>query len=131
MKKKDLQKQKGAVIVLFALMLPVFIGGVGLAIDAGAMYEQNRRMQTAADAAALAAAQEVRELDTASYETAALDGAEADPAPFRRCVYMFDGNDEQALARARDLWRRWRERGLALTYWQQTERGWQKAMATE
>ena len=77
MRKKDLQKQKGAVIALFALMLPVFIGGVGLAIDAGAMYEQNRRMQTAADAAALAAAQEVRELDTASYESAALDGAEA------------------------------------------------------
>ena len=34
---------------------------------------------------------------------------------------------EQAVERARDLWRRWRERGMALTYWQQTERGWQKA----
>ncbi|MGH6921521.1 MAG: DNA polymerase III subunit chi [Geminicoccaceae bacterium] len=59
-----------------------------------------------------------------------VDGAEADPAAFRRCVYMFDGNDEQALERARDLWRRWRERGMALTYWQQTERGWQKTAVT-
>jgi DNA polymerase-3 subunit chi len=56
-----------------------------------------------------------------------VDGAETDPAGFRRCLYLFDGNDEQAVARARDLWRRWRERGLTLTYWQQAERGWQKA----
>ena len=56
-----------------------------------------------------------------------VDGAEADPAAFRRCLYLFDGNDGPAVERARDLWRRWRERGMALTYWQQTERGWQKA----
>jgi DNA polymerase-3 subunit chi len=56
-----------------------------------------------------------------------VDGAEAEPLPFARCLYLFDGNDENALGRARDLWRRWRERGLTLTYWQQTERGWQKA----
>jgi DNA polymerase-3 subunit chi len=59
-----------------------------------------------------------------------VDGAETDPAGFRRCLYLFDGNDELAVGRARDLWRRWRERGMALTYWQQTERGWQKARAT-
>ena len=59
-----------------------------------------------------------------------VDGVEADPVAFRRCLYLFDGNDETAVERARDLWRRWRERGMALTYWQQTERGWQKAMAT-
>jgi DNA polymerase-3 subunit chi len=59
-----------------------------------------------------------------------VDGTEVDPAGFRRCLYLFDGNDEQAVERARDLWRRWRERGMALTYWQQTERGWQKTAAT-
>lgn len=60
-----------------------------------------------------------------------VDGAEADPPPqFTRCLCMFDGNDEAAVAQARDFWRRLRERGEALTYWQQTERGWQKAMAT-
>ncbi|HEX2478158.1 MAG TPA: DNA polymerase III subunit chi [Geminicoccaceae bacterium] len=60
-----------------------------------------------------------------------VDGAETAPPPqFTRCLYMFDGNDESALAQARDFRRRLRERGEALTYWQQTERGWQKAMAT-
>ena len=60
-----------------------------------------------------------------------VDGAEVEPPPqFTRCVYMFDGNDGAAVAQARDSWRRLRERGEALTYWQQTERGWQKAMAT-
>ena len=60
-----------------------------------------------------------------------VDGAEVEPPPqFTRCLYLFDGNDEAALAQARTLWRRLRNQGEALTYWQQTERGWQKAMAT-
>jgi DNA polymerase-3 subunit chi len=60
-----------------------------------------------------------------------VDGAEADPAPFSRCLYLFDGNDQAAVEHARGLWRGWRERGAALTYWQQGERGWQKAMSTD
>jgi DNA polymerase-3 subunit chi len=60
-----------------------------------------------------------------------VDGAALEPpVQFARCLYLFDGNDEMAVAQARALWRRWQERGEALTYWQQTERGWQKAMAT-
>jgi len=60
-----------------------------------------------------------------------VDGAEVEPPPqFTRCLYLFDGNDESAVAQARDFWRRLRERGETLTYWQQTERGWQKAMDT-
>ena len=58
-----------------------------------------------------------------------VDGAEVEPPQqFTRCLYLFDGNDEAALAQARDLWRRLRESGATLTYWQQTERGWQRAM---
>ena len=57
-----------------------------------------------------------------------VDGAEVEPPPqFTRCLYMFEGNDEAAVAQARALWQRLRDRGEALTYWQQTERGWQKA----
>ena len=57
-----------------------------------------------------------------------VDGAEVEPPPqFTRCLYMFEGNDEAALAQARTLWQRLRARGEALTYWQQTERGWHKA----
>ena len=60
-----------------------------------------------------------------------VDGAEVEPPPqFTRCLYMFEGNDEAAVAQARALWQRLRDRGEALTYWQQTERGWHKAMAT-
>ena len=58
-----------------------------------------------------------------------VDGAEVDPpAGIARCVYMFDGNDPQAVEQARAAWRKWREAGAVVTYWQQTERGWQKAM---
>ncbi len=57
-----------------------------------------------------------------------VDGAEVEPPPqFTRCLYMFEGNDEAAVAQARALWQRLRDRGEALTYWQQTERGWHKA----
>jgi DNA polymerase-3 subunit chi len=60
-----------------------------------------------------------------------VDGAELEPAPqFARCVYLFDGNDDAAVAQARALWRKRQEQGDALTYWQQTEHGWHKAMAT-
>ena len=61
-----------------------------------------------------------------------VDGAEVEPpAAFGRCLYLFDGNDAQAVERARDLWRALaRARRAQLTYWQQTERGWQKAMPT-
>jgi hypothetical protein len=71
----DTNQQKGAVVALFAVMLPAFIGALGLAVDTGATYEQNRRMQTAADAAALAAAQEVRGENWGGVENAAYSGA--------------------------------------------------------
>ncbi len=55
------------------------------------------------------------------------DGAEADPAPFERCFDLFDGNDDAALAAARERWKKLREGGHTLTYWQQNERGaWEK-----
>ena len=74
--------------------------------------------------------------DAADYPNGAtvlvlVDGAEAEPAsPFERCLYLFDGNDPQAVEQARARWRQWRERGARVTYWQQTERGgWQQAGA--
>jgi DNA polymerase-3 subunit chi len=60
-----------------------------------------------------------------------VDGADVGPEPpFSRCLYLFDGNDPQAVAAARERWRRWREQGAEITYWQQTERGWQNATAS-
>ena len=58
-----------------------------------------------------------------------VDGLLPEPdAPFARVVDLFDGNDEAAVAAARDRWRSWRERGCKLVYWQQSpEGGWTKA----
>jgi DNA polymerase-3 subunit chi len=56
------------------------------------------------------------------------DGAEApDIADFERCLEMFDGRDEEALALARRHWAAYREAGHDLTYWRQSETGaWRK-----
>lgn len=50
--------QKGAVLVLTALLLPTFVALTGFAVDGGNYYYQRSRMQNAADAAALAGANE-------------------------------------------------------------------------
>lgn len=56
-----------------------------------------------------------------------VDGAElADPAKFELCCEMFDGGDDEALQRARAHWKTWKEAGHDVTYWQQTDKGWEK-----
>jgi DNA polymerase-3 subunit chi len=60
------------------------------------------------------------------------DGADSSQLDrFERCVLMFDGTDEEALAAARRRWQLYKAAGHKLTYLQQTERGgWeQKAEA--
>lgn len=53
-----------------------------------------------------------------------VDGvAPADPGRFERCLDMFDGTDPAALEAARARWRAHKERGDAITYWEQTEGG--------
>ncbi|HMR29592.1 MAG TPA: DNA polymerase III subunit chi [Geminicoccaceae bacterium] len=53
-----------------------------------------------------------------------VDGAPfGDLSPYDRCLDMFDGLDETAVATARDRWRWGREQGHRLVYWQQNERG--------
>ena len=48
--------QKGAILIMTALLLPMIICGTGLAVDLGNIYVQRFRLQNAADAAALAGA---------------------------------------------------------------------------
>jgi DNA polymerase-3 subunit chi len=56
-----------------------------------------------------------------------VDGVEAeDLGSFARCVDLFDGNDSGAVEAARARWRRAREAGHKLTYWQQTAAGWEQ-----
>ena len=56
-----------------------------------------------------------------------VDGVEAgDLAAFARCADLFDGNADDAVAAARERWRRARAAGHELTYWQQTGAGWER-----
>jgi DNA polymerase-3 subunit chi len=57
-----------------------------------------------------------------------LDGAEAgDLSAFERCVLIFDGTDEAAVARARGQWAGFKSAGHPVSYWRQGEtRGWEK-----
>jgi DNA polymerase III subunit chi len=56
-----------------------------------------------------------------------VDGARsAELAKFRRVCDMFDGNDETAVAAARERWREAKAAGHELTYWQQSETGWNR-----
>ncbi|MFT6557764.1 DNA polymerase III subunit chi [Sneathiella sp.] len=50
----------------------------------------------------------------------------ADLNDFERCLYMFDSNDDAALDAARNRWKQFKSEGVNVTYWQQTETGWQK-----
>lgn len=51
--------------------------------------------------------------------------AAAGPERFDRVFDLFDGNSPEAVAAARDRWRTAKSAGHTLTYWQQTETGWQ------
>lgn len=46
-----------------------------------------------------------------------------DVAAFARVALLLDGHDESAVAAARETWRRSREAGHAVTYWQQGDDG--------
>mgnify|MGYP004519834799 CR=1 FL=1 len=49
-------KQRGAIMVFFAILVPLFLGAIGLAVDAGFLYMQKAKLQDVADATALAGA---------------------------------------------------------------------------
>ena len=56
-----------------------------------------------------------------------LDGAELGAlAGYERRLYLFDGRDDAQLAQARERWREAKGSGAAVSYWRQTERGWEK-----
>ncbi|MEH6404249.1 MAG: DNA polymerase III subunit chi [Sneathiella sp.] len=54
------------------------------------------------------------------------DSDGADVKDFDRCLYMFDGGDEDALQAARGRWKSLKADGLDVTYWQQSATGWKK-----
>jgi DNA polymerase III subunit chi len=56
------------------------------------------------------------------------DGVDmAEITAYARVVVLFDGNDEDAVQRARASWKTVKAEGHEATYWQQSERGrWEK-----
>ena len=57
-----------------------------------------------------------------------VDGAEpVSLGDYERCVLMFDGRDEAAVAAAREHWKTIKAEGHDATYWQQSSEGrWEK-----
>jgi len=58
-----------------------------------------------------------------------IDGAAVpqDVAAYERIVLLFDGEDPDALAAARERWTAAKSQGLEVTYWQPDEQGrWQR-----
>jgi hypothetical protein len=76
--------QRGQTVVIVAIAIVVLLAFAGLAIDGGTAYLNRRRMQNAADAAALAGARELAAAlcagTTANATDAAVDAAVADYA---------------------------------------------------
>ena len=56
------------------------------------------------------------------------DGAETQRVQdYQLCVFLFDGKDEAALAKARERWRTFKAEGFDVTYWRQDDSGrWSK-----
>lgn len=56
------------------------------------------------------------------------DGAESSSlGGYERCLELFDGNDEEAVAHARQHWKSYKDQGHEVTYWKQSETGaWEK-----
>ena len=72
--KKD---EKGAAAILAALVMPVFVGGLGMGAETGYWYYTHRKLQHAADVAAHAGATRVRAGDRNLIQTAATDVAQS------------------------------------------------------
>lgn len=78
-----LRQDRGAIAIMFALMLPVIVGFIGLGVEVGMWYKERRDIQTAADAAALSAMFEkdgggtAAEIETAATADATRNGYDA------------------------------------------------------
>jgi Flp pilus assembly protein TadG len=59
--RSKLKDDKGAIAIIFALLLVVIIGMAAFVIDEGSLYQTRRSIQTVADAAAFAGVQELPE----------------------------------------------------------------------
>jgi len=78
-----LSDESGAVVIIVALLLVALLVVVALVIDLGGLYDHDRELQTAADAGALAGAQELfyTKGDTGAAQTKTTEYVELNQAP--------------------------------------------------
>jgi len=57
---KLVRDERGQIIMMFTIMVPVIMGTIGLAVEAGRFYLLHSQLQDLADAAALAGAKELK-----------------------------------------------------------------------
>ena len=81
-------RERGIAVTLVAVLLPVFLGVLGLVVDNGALHVERRDLQALADAAALVVAHELRR-GNASYDSIVRDAAS------KRGLATADGVDLQ------------------------------------
>jgi Putative Flp pilus-assembly TadE/G-like len=74
---RSVRGERGATLVIFVLFLPVLLAFAAFVLDLGHAFQLRRHLQSAADAAALAAAQE---LPSTTNATAVADDYSASPA---------------------------------------------------
>jgi len=92
-------RRNGTVIVYVALALVVLLGAAGLSIDVGNLYLQRDKAQRAADAAALAGALQLMQLNgvdaanDAAHSIAAANGYDATKGATVKCSPQAEGND--------------------------------------
>lgn len=73
MRRRPSSMETGQALVVVALMLPVLLGFVGLAVDYGRMAAARRQLQSDADAAALAGAQDLPYSSANAWDSAKAD----------------------------------------------------------
>lgn len=64
--------------------------------------------------------------NAAKIQIAATGAEPLEVSGFDLCCLMLDGRDEAQVAAARTRWKAFKEAGHAISYWQQTDAGWEK-----
>lgn len=76
MLKRYLNNEEGSTAAVFALAIPMFIGGIALAVELGHWHQNKSKLQDLADTSAFAAAQEIKILrEDAKFEYAGMGHA--------------------------------------------------------
>lgn len=69
--KRPRVRERGAVLVIVVMLLPLLISFMALAIDVGYLYSVKRKLQTVADAAALACSHQMQRAQPCTYQNGA------------------------------------------------------------